>query len=114
MDKRYFIELLNKSLEGKASKTELQFILSYYNLFESEPEVLKLMTETKKNEIRDSIEEGIWRSIINAEKVPAKNTGASIWKITAGVAAAAAVLFFNFRMVMWDGTPQKSQQSTNI
>jgi transmembrane sensor len=114
MDKRYFIELLNKYLEGKATKTELQFILSYYNLFQSEPEVLKLMPESRKNEIRDSIEEGMWRSIIDTEKAPARKTGVSIWKISAGVAAAAAVLFFTFRLAMWNAAPVKSKQGSSI
>ena len=70
MDKRYFIQVLNKYLEGKATKSELQFILSYYNMYESEPEVLNLMSESRKDEIRNSIEEGLWRKIINTEKIP--------------------------------------------
>jgi transmembrane sensor len=114
MDKRYFIQVLNKYLEGKATKTELQFILSYYNLFESEPEVLKLMTESRKDEIRDSIEEGLWKNIINAEKAPVRHLRTPVWKITAGIAAAAAVAFFTFRLVIWTGTPAKSKQSTNV
>lgn len=115
MEKLYFIELLNKYLEGNATKAELRFILSYYNLFRSDPEVTTLMSEARKNELRESMEQEIWKNIISTEKATEKKTGgAKIWKITAGVAAAAAVLFFTFRTVLWNGNQAKSKTGSNI
>ena len=43
MDKHYLFELLHKYLEGRATEAERRLIERYYNLFESEPDVLALL-----------------------------------------------------------------------
>jgi len=114
MDKHHFIELLNKYVEGKATRAELQFILSYYNLFQAEPEVVTLMSVHQKKELKESIRQGIWRNIMDAEKMPVKTARVSMWKIGAGVAAAAAVLFFAFRLTLWNDLPVKPKSLANL
>ena len=50
MDKGYFLKLLNKYQQGKTTSEEDQLIISYYNLFENNPDVMELLTsEQKKN-----------------------------------------------------------------
>src|ERR1035437_5442981 len=63
MDKSYFLKLLRKYLQGNAKKEECQFLMSYYNLFESEPDVIALLSEAQKEDLKSQMQTAIWQSI---------------------------------------------------
>ena len=68
MDKHYFLELLHKYLKEEATNEEHQFLLSYYNLFQSEPDVLALLSQKKKEELKSQMHTSIWQDISSAEQ----------------------------------------------
>lgn len=68
MDKHYFLELLHKYLVGEATNEEYQFLLSYYNLFQSEPDVLALLSQEKKEELKNQMHTSIWQNISTGEQ----------------------------------------------
>ena len=49
MDKNYFIKLLRDYQENNLTKEEQQFLESYYDLFENEPDGLDTMSIEEKN-----------------------------------------------------------------
>ena len=69
MDKHYFLELLHKYLKDEATNEEHQFLLSYYNLFQSEPDVLALLSQEKKEELKSQIHTSIWQNISRGEQL---------------------------------------------
>jgi hypothetical protein len=66
MDKHYFLELLHKYLQGKANE-EQEFLLRYYNLFQYEPDVLALLTNEKKEELKSQMYATISKNISREE-----------------------------------------------
>src|SRR6187402_2523805 len=66
MHKRYFLKLVRKHIRGKATPEEEQLLLSYYNLFELEPDVVALLNNEEKEEIKNQISESIKQKIANA------------------------------------------------
>jgi transmembrane sensor len=97
MDKHYLFELLHKYLEGTATEAERQLIERYYNLFESEPDVLALLTAEQKNELRKSLPADIWRSVEREESEIRRKTRAVMWKIGLSVAVAMILVIATFR-----------------
>ncbi len=87
MNKQSFIKLLRKFLDGKASYEEEQFLISYYTLFETEPDVVSLLTTEQQEELRHSIFCGI-TDRINLEEVPV----IPLYKRIPYAAAAAVIL----------------------
>ncbi len=63
MDKSYFLEILHKYQQGYATKEEIQFLLSYYNLFDNEPDVLTLLGEKQKEVLKSDMQAAIWLNI---------------------------------------------------
>jgi transmembrane sensor len=63
-----FLKLVRKHLKDTATPQEEQLLLSYYSLFENEPDVLALLSEeekeTIKEDIRDAIKQNIYVKII--------------------------------------------------
>ncbi|MEP6595095.1 MAG: FecR domain-containing protein [Ginsengibacter sp.] len=68
MDKYSFIKFLHKYRKGDFTKEEQQFLISYYNLFDNEPDVIDILTTEKKNEIKNEIKENIWDNISKDEQ----------------------------------------------
>lgn len=68
MDKAHFIILLQKYLLGKATKAERQFLLSYYELFDNEPEVTNLLNGEQKEALKNQIRDSIWQNILQHEE----------------------------------------------
>lgn len=68
MDKQYFIKLLKKYHHGNASSEETQFLESYYNLFQNEPDIFNSLSEEEKNQIKENISEGLWNRISKKER----------------------------------------------
>ncbi len=96
MDKHHLIELLHKYLEGTATETERRLIEQYYNLFESEPDVLSLLTPAQKNELRTSLPADIWKSIETKEIEVRRKTTVVMWRIGLSVAAAMVIVIAKF------------------
>jgi len=90
MDKLYFLELLRKYLQGEATNEEQEFLLRYYNLFQYEPDVLALLTNEKKEELKSQMYATIWKNISREEQSPGKVKPMRKWLIRM---SAAAVLF---------------------
>jgi hypothetical protein len=97
MDKHYLFELLHKYLEGRATEAERRLIERYYNLFESEPDVLALLTAEQKNELRKSLPVDIWKTIEKEEIEVRRKTRAVMWKIGLAMAVAMILMVVAFR-----------------
>ncbi len=90
MDKQYFLELLHKYINDKATDEEQQFLVKYYDLFSAEPDVISLLNDDQKAKIKEEIHTSIWENIdkqtdVDKKVIPLK---ARILKI----AAAAIVM----------------------
>ena len=72
MDKKHFIELLNKYLKQEASEEECDFLLKHYNLFDQDPNISNSLTMDQKLELKSEIDTNI-RDIISAEAIRIKN-----------------------------------------
>lgn len=107
MNKSYFIELLKKYLNGKATKEECEFLLGYYELFESEPDVITLMSQSDREDLRSSISEGIWDSIDERESAISEVPVRRLW-ISRIAAAAAVVIVLAAGLHFYTVSPQKS------
>lgn len=90
MKKEYFIELLEKHLQGKTTEEESRFLLDYYNLFQSDKDVLALMDTDKKEYLKTQINNGIWQNIL--EKEERKEGPAIMIKWIVRLAAAAVII----------------------
>jgi ferric-dicitrate binding protein FerR (iron transport regulator) len=95
MDKKYFIELLNKYLQQEATEEECDFLLSHYNLFDQEPKILDSLTNEKRFELKSEIDYNI-RNIISTETNLIKNNHSLSRKIWISIISVAAILFIVF------------------
>ena len=89
MDKHYFIKLLHRYQQGDLTKEEQQFLESYYNLFQNEPDVLETLSIEEKKEFENEIKGNIWNNISKEEQPSHKIR--FINKRFIKVAAAAAI-----------------------
>lgn len=70
MDKRFFVKILRKYLNGEATDEEEQFLFTYYNLFENEPDVVSLLNDEELVNIKHQLDEGLWANIKERETSP--------------------------------------------
>jgi ferric-dicitrate binding protein FerR (iron transport regulator) len=107
MDKQYFIQLLQKYFDGDLTKEERDFIESYYNLFQNEPDILDSLDVNKKNQFKNEIKGKVWDKIINTESAGhSKSLGQKkyIWM----AAAAIIVLILAMRIFFtYESSPAK-------
>jgi ferric-dicitrate binding protein FerR (iron transport regulator) len=91
MDKQYFLKLLHKYRHGDLSREERNFLISYYNLFQQEPDVLDSLSAGEKEAFKQEIKQAVWNKIAQSEKPVSKlrYLQTNFVKL-----AAAAVLFF--------------------
>lgn len=88
------MELLNKYGKGNSTKEEGQFLLSYYELFDSEPDGLALLSMEKREELKNHINNNIWENISFHEEEQQGNAIRSKRKSwIRGITAAAAAVF---------------------
>lgn len=90
MDKQDYIKLLHNYLTGKATKEEQQFLISYYNLFQSEPDVMALFSKEEKENLKKGMQDAIWQNISRTEQKDEKVISVKRWLVR--VAAAAVFL----------------------
>ncbi|MET3502771.1 ferric-dicitrate binding protein FerR (iron transport regulator) [Mucilaginibacter rubeus] len=90
MDKQYFLELLHKYLNNEATDEEQQFLVKYYELFSAEPDIISLLSDEQKKEIKEEINASIWESIDKHTGVDKKIIRLKTW--VNKIAAAAAII----------------------
>ena len=98
MGKEYFIELLRKYLSGQATIEEEELIISYYNLFENDPDVLDLLNSEEKGAIKEEIYSAVQRNIAQLENHPARvrwMPGRAIGKAAACILIIAGIYALN-------------------
>src|SRR4051812_14072144 len=106
MDKHYFIELLHKYLKDEATQEEKKFLISYYNLFQYEPEVPGLLSVEKKEELKAEMHDAIWKNISTHEQHAKKIKFINKWSV--GI-AAAVMLFLVINGLFPHKEPDKKQ-----
>ncbi|HEY5370897.1 MAG TPA: FecR family protein [Hanamia sp.] len=90
MDKNYFIKLLQKYRQGNVTNEEGQFLESYYNLFQNEPDILTRLSEEEKKEMKEHLADRVWDNIskIDGGRTKIRSINTRFLRV-----AAAAVLF---------------------
>lgn len=92
MNKTHFIKLLQKYLQGNATQQERQFLMSYYELFDAEPDVVDAMNDEQKEVLKNQIKDSIWQSIDEHEQ-QAQKTTISLYKGWFKIIPVAAIIF---------------------
>jgi len=92
MEKQYFIHLLQKHLKGESTVEEDDLVISYYNLFENEEDVLQLLDQEKKDEIKSEIYASIRRNITQPENLPARVRYINSWSVRSAAAAVFIIM----------------------
>ncbi|NQX39305.1 FecR protein [Pedobacter steynii] len=87
MEKKQFLDILSKYIEGKASAEEQQFLYSYYQLFMAEPSVTALLNDNEKIKLKLAIKANIDQRL-NKTITPARKPV----KLWTRITAAAAIL----------------------
>ncbi len=72
MNKYYFQKILEKYLEGDASREQQIFIERYFDLFENEPGVLDTLSSREKINLKGSLKENVWSNISGGQPVAGK------------------------------------------
>jgi ferric-dicitrate binding protein FerR (iron transport regulator) len=103
MNKHDFIKLLNKYLEGSATAEERSFVINYYNVFENEQDVLDLLSDESRDELKTGMNAKIWETIGDREKHDMKIRVLKKWSFQLAVAAVvlaigiSSVIFYQNR-----------------
>lgn len=108
MEKSYFKELLRKYLQGNATATECRFLISYYNLFENEPDIIDLLSGEEKKNLKDQTQLAIWNKIQKHEK---KQKNRIINLSLTAAAAAIAFVFCTITLIQVFNEPSVPQQT---
>jgi ferric-dicitrate binding protein FerR (iron transport regulator) len=113
MDKHYFIKLLNKYHRGDSTKEEEQFLASYYNLFQHEPDILNTLSTEEREKLRKDIKDAIWSDV--PRDIHPVEKGALLSRRLIKVAAAAIfIAFVTGLFFLSDKLPQKQVSVTGV
>ncbi|WP_126246588.1 FecR family protein [Chitinophaga rhizosphaerae] len=96
MDHSYFIEILQKYREGKASPDEERFLLASYDAFASQPDVTDLLTPEERERLGSRMHGNILRQIAGQALPDRRKPVFAMWKAAAAVlvlAGAATIAF---------------------
>lgn len=113
MDKQYFIQLLQKYFDSDLTKEERDFIESYYNLFQNEPDILDSLDAYKKNQFKNDIKGKVWDRIINTES-PEHSIRQSRKRTIWIAAAAIIILILAMRIFFTDDSSSMKTPPENI
>src|SRR5512135_578355 len=72
MNKHYFISLLHKYLKGESTREEQVFVEKYYNLFQSDPDILDMLKSNEKKALKNSLIDSIRDNIYKSEQADKK------------------------------------------
>jgi len=100
MDKSYFLEILHKFQQGDVTKEEFQFLVTYYNLYDDEPDILALLNEKQKEKLRSDMQIAIWQNIQRYEqkKIKGRFTKLAMIKMAAAVILPVAIVAIAFML----------------
>jgi ferric-dicitrate binding protein FerR (iron transport regulator) len=117
MDKHYFIKLLQKYREGNVTKEERQFLESYYNLFQMEPDILNRLSEQEKEELKEHLTARVWDNISKRDEGRAqiKNINTKFIRLAAAsiiFIALISSIFFLYNSLNKEHSNVAIQQST--
>lgn len=90
IDKQYFNQLLKKYRKGTATREEISFLESFYNMFDVNDELINDDNEHAYQQLKDSLKSSIDERIDREEQSP----GIKLRPMIVRYAAAAAVLLF--------------------
>jgi ferric-dicitrate binding protein FerR (iron transport regulator) len=90
MDKQYFLELLHKYLNDKATDEEQQFLVKYYDLFSNEPDIISLLSDEQREKLKKEIGVSIWENIDKHIETDRKIAPLRPWLLR--ITAAAAII----------------------
>lgn len=90
MDKQYFLELLHKYLNDKATDEEQQFLVKYYDLFSAEPDIISLLSDGQRAKLKKDINASIWKNIDKHIEIEKKIIPLRPWLLR--ITAAAAII----------------------
>ncbi len=110
MDKSYILKLLRKYQEGHLTDEEHHFLLSYYNLFSIEPDVMETLDREQREHLKKDIQSVVWDRVYDAGMGDSKvkymqNRWAKI-----SVAAAVIVIALAAGIFYLNKDPQQNQQ----
>lgn len=110
MDKSYILKLLRKYQEGHLTDEEHHFLLSYYNLFSIEPDVMETLDQEQRDHLKKDIQSVVWDRVCDAGAGDSKvrfmrNRWAKI-----SVAAAVIIIAFATGTFYLSRNPQQEEQ----
>lgn len=108
MDKTDLLDILRKYKNGKASKEEIEFLYAYYDLFDTQEDVLESLTAAEVNALKQEIRAGIDEKL-QEEPVGIVRTINTRYKWL----AAASVLLFISITTLWY-INRKPDQTVNL
>ena len=108
MEKEKFLEILKKQLKGTASPEEEDFLKTYYNLFETEAEVLNLLSENEKSVIGQRIENRLLKQIGTSQKSWLQRN----YRFVAAAAFIIVILYFGDRYFLAKNTASQTAAVT--
>lgn len=97
MDQAYFLEILAKYRAGTATPAEEQFLLACYEAFESQPDIVALLTEEERTRLKQSLHKGIMQQIAE-HGAPVRQPGRRWLKIAAAAAMIAGAAAIGLRL----------------
>src|SRR3546814_687778 len=112
MDKSYFVKLLSKYLKGNASEAECNYLYTYYNQFDKEPDVIGILNESQKKQLKDQMQNNIWYNINILEDQDCRPKLISGW--ISKVAAVAAILIIGLTSLLYFNSDPLSNRKATI
>ncbi|MFN0291971.1 FecR family protein [Pedobacter helvus] len=103
MDKKIFLEILNKYNQGKASEQEIEMLHAYYDLFDAEQNVLEQMAANQRDDVKQQIAASIAAQM---HLTPVKKPTFSL-NIKWLAAAAVLVLVFSVGILLFNNEETK-------
>ncbi len=109
MDKKFFIELLEKYIKGDVTEEEERVLNSYYELFESNDNGLKSLNTEEREDLKNKLNKNIWEKIdiheMKSREIMSKRKSWARW-ITA---AAAVFIILSTGLYFYDYSVAKTQ-----
>jgi len=111
MDRKTFLELLEKYRNGTASDEERHFVDVYYRLFEKDKDVLRQLSQDDRNRLKDRIKRGVDKKI--APNRPSRRSRPYGY-YAAAAALIAGLLIFLYRPASLKQDVMATQQDSIV
>ncbi|WP_443936810.1 FecR family protein [Pedobacter sp. MW01-1-1] len=97
MDKKLFLEILEKYNRGIASKEEIEFLESYYQLFDVEEDALKNISSFDRQKIKNEISANIFDKLSNSQSKRQPFYRSKWWATAAILAVLSSLTLLYFK-----------------